>query len=132
MAKMLGARKTAILEARDEEGNVVEEYRALFTTRALADAEARIGQSMSTVIMGFVSGKSGVRELSLLLQAGMEAERRASGGHGEPVTYDEACDVLDMVGLTPAAETLGNAVTAVLSYGQKKDKADSGSEPEKN
>jgi hypothetical protein len=130
VARMLGARKTAILEARDEEGNVVEEYRALFTTRALADAEARIGRSMSNVLMGFATGKSGVRELSLLLQAGMEAERRAAGGHGDPVSYDEACDALDMVGLTPAAEKLGNAVTAVLQYGQPKTEPEA--EPEKN
>lgn len=132
MVKMLGARKTVILEAKDEEGNTVEEYRALFTTRALADAEGRIGKSITTVIQGFITGKSGVREIALLLQAGLEAERRSQGGQGDPVTYDDACDVIDMVGITPAAEALGEAVAAVMDYGQPKTKPEAEPEPEKN
>lgn len=135
MAKLLGARKEAILQAFDETGAAVEEYRALFTTRALADAESRIGKSMSLVLMGFSTGKSGVRELALILQAGMEAERRAADAGGDPVSYEDACDVLDMVGLTPAAEMIGDAVTAVLQYGIKKDTApetQAEADPEKN
>lgn len=132
MVKMLGARKMVILEAKDEEGNTVEEYRALFTTRALADAEGRIGKSITTVIQGFITGKSGVREIALLLQAGLEAERRSQGGQGDPVTYDDACDVIDMVGITPAAEALGEAVAAVMDYGQPKTKPEAEPEPEKN
>lgn len=132
MVKMLGARKMVILEAKDEEGNTVEEYRALFTTRALADAEGRIGKSITTVIQGFITGKSGVREIALLLQAGLEAERRSQGGQGDPVTYDDACDVIDMVGITPVAEALGEAVAAVMDYGQPKTKPEAEPEPEKN
>ena len=131
MAAVLGARKEAILEAKDPEGAMVKEYRALFTTRALADAEARIGKSMTMVLMGFPTGKSGVRELALILQAGLEAERRASKASGDPVSYDDACDVLDMVGLTPAAEAIGDAVAAVLQYGEKKEPAGEDL-PEKN
>jgi hypothetical protein len=125
----LGARKEAILQVVDDNGAQVTEHRALFTTRALADAESRIGRSMTAVLMGFSTGKSGVRELALLLQAGLEAERRISSPGTEPVSYDNACDLLDQVGLTPAAEAIGSAVTAVLNYGQKQAEPE---EPEKN
>ena len=132
MGKLLGARKEAILLVKDEEGQVIEEYRALFTTRALADAEQRIGKSMTQVLNGFVSGRSGVREIALLLQAGMEAERRASKSGGAPVSYGDACDVIDLVGINPAAESLNNAIVAVLSYGKSKPSSvddDQGDEP---
>lgn len=131
MVKMLGARKEAILEAKDEEGTVVQEFRALFTTRALADAEAKIGKSMSQVLGGFATGRSGVREIALLLQAGMEANRRDSGSGKDPVSYDDACDALDMVGLTPAAEALNKAIVAVFSYGNLKEEEPEPATPEK-
>lgn len=117
--KLLGARKEAILQAKDAEGNVIEEYQALFTTRALADAEARIGKSMTVVLLGFSTGKSGVREIALLLQSGLEAHRRSRGSDGQPISYDDACEVLDMVGINTAAEAIGEAVAAVLNYGEK-------------
>jgi len=116
MVAMLGARQEAILTVLDEEGNKVQEFRALFTTRALADAEAKIGKSMSQVLGGFATGRSGVREISLLLQAGMEAHRRSAGTGKDPVSYDEACDVIDLVGLTPTAEAINKAIVAVFNY----------------
>ena len=118
MVKLLGARKEAILHARDEDGVVVEEYRALYTTQALADAEIRMGKSVSEALGGFVTGKSGVREVALLLQSGLEADRRATGSGKTPVSFNRACEVLDMVGLTPAAKAIGDAITAVLQHGE--------------
>lgn len=121
---LLGARKEAILEAKDAEGNVIEEYKALFTIRALADAEARLGKSVGIAISGFRTGKSGIRELAILLQAGLEANRRANKSDGSPVSFDDACDVLEMVGITPVANAIGPAVTAVLQYGEEKESAE--------
>lgn len=121
---MLGARKEAILEAKDAEGNVVETYKALFTIRALADAEARMGKSVGMAVRGFATGQSGVREMALLLQAGLEAERRASKTEGSPISYDDACDVIEMVGITPTADAIGPAVTSVLSYGMPKEESE--------
>jgi len=129
---LLGARKEAILEAKGAEGEVVETYQALYTTRALADAEARLGKSVGLAISGFATGKSGIREIAILLQAGMEANRRASKAGGNPVSFDDACDVLDVVGLTPAANVIGPAITAVLQYGLETEGFAQEEAPEKN
>lgn len=117
---LLGARKEAVLLAKDSEGTIVEEFRALFTTRALADAEVRARKSMADMVSGFVTGKSGVRELAILIMAGMEADRRASGGSGEPVSFDDACDVIDLVGIEPTLDVVGKAIRDVMTYGRKK------------
>lgn len=121
---LLGARKEAILEAKDAEGNATETYKALFTIRALADAEVRLGKSVGIAVQGFATGKSGIRELAIMLQAGLEANRRASKTDGKPVSFDDACDVLEMVGVTPVANAIGPAITAVLQYGDEKEPAE--------
>lgn len=121
---LLGARKEAILEAKDAEGNIIEEHKALFTIRALADAEVRLGKSVGIAISGFATGKSGIRELAILLQAGLEANRRAIKSDGSPVSFDDACEVLEMVGITPVANAIGPAVNAVLQYGDEKEPAE--------
>lgn len=132
MAALLGARKEAILQAFDQEGNLVQEYRALFTIRALADAEARLGDSVGNAIKGFMTGRSGVRVLAILLMCGMEANRQATQAGGDPVSYDEACQVIEMVGIAPTATVLGPAVTSVLQYGTKKDETPEETPEEKN
>jgi hypothetical protein len=116
---LLGARKEAILEAKDAEGNIIEEHKALFTIRALADAEVRLGKSVGLAVNGFATGKSGIRELAILLMVGLEAERKATKAEGSPVSFDDACEVLEMVGITPVANAIGPAVTAVLNYGDE-------------
>jgi hypothetical protein len=121
---LLGARKEAILEAKDAEGNVIEEYKALFTIRALADAEVRLGKSVGIAIQGFATGKSGIRELAILLMAGLEANRRATKSDGSPVSFDDACEVIEIVGITPVANAIGPAVNAVLQYGDEKESAE--------
>lgn len=121
---LLGARKEAILEAKDAEGNIIEEYKALFTIRALADAEVRLGKSVGIAIQGFATGKSGIRELAILLMAGLEANRRATKSDGSPVSFDDACEVIEIVGITPVANAIGPAVNAVLQYGDEKESAE--------
>ena len=130
MDKLLGARKEAILQAVDQEGNVVQEYRALFTVRALADAETRLGKSVGSTIQGFVSGRSGVRDLAILLMFGLEAEKRASKRGGDPVSYNEACEVIEMVGIERTASVLGPAITEVLRYPRKKEVVQEDEQPE--
>lgn len=125
--KMLGARKEAILQVKDEEGTVVREHRLLFSTRALADAEAKIGKSMTQILGGFGTGRSGVREIALLVQAGLEAQRRDGGISKEPVSYDEACDLVDLIGLSPTAEAINDAIAAVFSYGKPSEEGSDGS-----
>ena len=130
MEKMLGARKEAILQAVDQEGTVIQEYRALFTIRALADAETRLGKSVGNALQGFVTGRSGVRELAILLMFGMEAERRTRKGGGDPGSFDEACEVIEMVGIEQTATILGPAITDVLQYPKKQETAQEEEQPE--
>jgi hypothetical protein len=128
----LGARKEAVLEAKDAEGNVIEEYRALFTNRALADAEVKLGNSITRALNGFISGRSGIREIAIILQAGMDAYRRSVKASGNAVSFDDACDVLDAVGVMPAAAVIGKAINAVVSYGNPEPSEGEEDEEEKN
>lgn len=105
-----GARGEAILQAGDRE------VRALYTNRALADAEQVLGRSAVAVAQGFSDGSSGMRELSVLLRVGMEAARRDAHEGGRAITPGDTFEVLDQVGYTRALAAVLEGVAAVLGY----------------
>lgn len=106
----MGARGEQIIQADGRE------VRVLFTNRAIADAEARIGKSIIGILEGYDVGTTGIRETASLLRSGMEAARREDGQRGR-VSIDEAYDLLDAAGFAAVVEAVVLAIGDVLSYG---------------
>lgn len=94
-----------------------EEYRVLYTNRALLNVETWTGKSINQIISGFIDGKSGVHEIARLLQAGIDAARKDSGG-GKQVTLDDALSALDDIGTVNALNQIQEAVIGVLNRGE--------------
>lgn len=88
----------------------------LFTNRALAGAEKRLGKGIIGIANGFMAGESGMAEMAVLLQVGMEAARVDARAGGRPVSLDDAYAVMDEVGFAVVAVPVMEAVAAVLSY----------------
>lgn len=89
----------------------------LFTNRALAGAEKRLNKGIIGLAQGFVDGTSGLTELAVLLQTGMEAARVDARLGGNQVGLDDAYKVLDEAGMANVAKPVLEAVAAVLNYG---------------
>lgn len=124
---MSGPSTTLRTGARGEETILVndDEVRVLFTNRALAEAEGKLGKSIIRVMKDFVSGDSGITELAHLLQVGMEAHRKDAQLGGRMVKITDAFAILEQVGFARVAEPVMLAVSAVLDYGTSEDEADS-------
>jgi len=112
--------------ARGEETIQVgeREVRVLFTNRALAEVEGKLGKSIIRVMKDFISGDSGVTELAHLLQVGMEAHRKDAQLGGRMVKITDAFAILEQIGFAGVAEPVMLAVSAVLDYGTSEDEAD--------
>jgi hypothetical protein len=108
---MAGARGESTLEANGRE------VRVLFTNRALADAEQKLGRSILAVVQGMTNGTTGLSETAQLLRVGMEAARRDAGEPGPAVALNTAFDVMDAAGYGQTAKVVMEAAAAVLSYG---------------
>lgn len=88
----------------------------LFTNRALAGAEKRLGKGIIGVAQGLVDGGSGLTEVAVLLQVGMEAARQDAKAGGRQVSLDDAYNVLDAAGFANVAGPVMEAVADVLGY----------------
>lgn len=112
------------MSARSEKYLTTErgEIKILFTNRALAEAEERMGKSVIQLATDFESGGTGITEIAILLRAGMEAARRENRSGSRPVTLNDAYDVLDEVGFTKVTTEVMTALAEVLSYGQDEKK----------
>lgn len=110
MNPWIGARNEAIIRAGGQE------YRLLFTNRALAEAEKTAGVSILALVNGFTDNRSGINELAHLMRAGLEAARRESRDGGRPYTLNQAFDILDKAGFAPVLSTVLEAVSEVLGY----------------
>lgn len=91
-----------------------KEYRVLYTNKALLNIETWTGKSIMEIIAGYVNSKTGVKEIARMLQAGMEAARKDSGGKDQ-VTLDDALEALDDIGTVNAATEIAEAVKGVLN-----------------
>jgi hypothetical protein len=112
---MAGARGESTIELADREVNV------LFTNRALADVEQKLGRSILATAQGLAEGSTGIGEVAVLLRAGMEAARKDAGQPGPAVALNTAYDVMDEAGFGPVAAAVMEAVGAVLSWGTSED-----------
>lgn len=92
------------------------EVRLLYTNRALAQAEGRIGQGIVEILRDFETGGS-ISDVAELLRAGMQAARQEATGGTRPVRLQEAYEVLDDIGFAAAIEAVALGIAAVLGYG---------------
>jgi hypothetical protein len=118
----MAARGERIIETQGRE------IRVLFTNRALAGAEKRLGRGILGVLRGFDGGSSGVGDVAILLHAGMEAARVDAKSGGRPVSMDDAYEVMDQAGLAAVAGPVLEAVAAVIGYAEGAE-AENGADP---
>lgn len=100
----------------------------LFTNRALANSEKRLGRGIVAVAQGMGDGSSGITEIAVLLHVGMEAARLDRRDRGRPYSMDDAYKVLDRAGFAAVASPVMEAVAAVLGYAA--DEEESTEDPE--
>lgn len=103
-----------------------------YTNRAIANAERLMKKGIIGVLSGFQQGESGVAEVAILLQSGMQEARRVNRVPGR-VTLNDAYKILDDLGFSAVAADVFEAVGDVLS----KDRSEIDAEfddldPEKN
>lgn len=104
------------------------EVTVLFTNRALAGAEKRLNKGIIGIAQGLIQGTTGISEVAVLLQVGMEASRVDTKTGGNQISLDQAYAVLDEAGFAAVAEPVMKAVAAVLGY-TGEDKPENGSGP---
>lgn len=107
---MAGARGERTIIAGEQEVVV------LFTNRALAGVEQQLNRGVVGIVKGIIDGDSGMREVAMLLQAGMEAARRDSRTPGRPVSLDQAWAVMDTAGFSQVVTLVTQAVADVLAF----------------
>lgn len=105
-----GARGEVTFKAGDREVTV------LFTNRALAGAEKRLGKGIVGVAQGLINGESGMADVAILLQVGMEAHRADAKLGGNQISESQAFAVLDQAGFGEVAKSVMEAVASVLGY----------------
>lgn len=103
------------------------EVRLLFTNRAIADVEQRLGRNIIGMLQGFAQGETGMTEVVTMLRVGMEAARQDARESGPAVAMNTAWKVMDEVGFGQVAAAVMEAVAAVLSYDGAQ--ADEGEDP---
>lgn len=106
----MSARSEQIIATDDREVKI------LFTNRALATAEKSLGKSVIGVAQGFANGGSGITEIAILLQVGMDEYRRDARLGGSAVTINDAYAVMDEVGFSETANVVMNAIAQVIGY----------------
>jgi len=105
-----GARGEGILIVDDQE------HRILFTNRALAEAEKRMGKSVLELAQGAMRDEVGVGEIATLLQIGLNTARKDRMGGARPLPPNTAFERMDQMGFGQATVVVLEAVGAVLAY----------------
>ena len=107
---MPGARGETIITAGGREIHV------LFTNRALANLETRLGRPVLQLLQAFqTDGALGIGDLVQMLRAGMVAAKR-DAGESAATTIDEAYSVLDSAGFAAVVGAVVEAIATVLAY----------------
>lgn len=88
----------------------------LFTNRALANAEKRLGKGIIAIAQGLVSGQTELGDIVVLLHVGMEAARVDSRSTGRSISMDDAYRVIDDAGFAAVAGPVLESVAEVLGY----------------
>lgn len=119
-----GARGERTFQAGDREVTI------LFTNRALAGAEVRLGRTILDLLRVVQERQTvGIGDMAILIQTGMEAARVDARAGGQQVSLDEAYKVLDAVGLGASIGPVMEAVSAVLSYRAENGASPNGADP---
>jgi hypothetical protein len=92
------------------------EIHVLYNNRALAEAEKMLGRGILTALSGFSKGEFSVGDAAILLQVGMEHDRRAARVGGRRVTIDDAYKLMDECGLMTVVKPIFEAIAEVLNY----------------
>jgi len=108
------------------------EIELLYSNRAIANAERVMEKGIIGVLNGFQDGGSGIFEVAVLLQAGMEAARRYHRSGGKRVTMDDAYEILDKYGFTIIASNVFEAIGEVIAKGDESIDAEFEDEDSKN
>ena len=106
----MAARSEQIITTDDREVKI------LYTNRALATAEKLMGKSVISVAQGFADGGSGIAEIAILLQVGIDEYRRDARLGGPAITVNDAYSIMDEVGFSEIAGVVMNAIAQVLGY----------------
>jgi len=101
-----------------------KEIPLLFSNRAIAEAERIISKGIIGILNGFSQGQTGIFEVVVLLETGMEAARRYHRVGGKRITREDAYATLDEVGFTNAAGPIFEAIGAVLAYSPEEQEDD--------
>lgn len=103
------------------------EFPVLFTNRAIAEAEQRLGRGVISIMQEFQLGGAGgvsVKDVGILLHAGLVQGRRDAGGSRKQITADQLWDIIDLIGFAEAARIVFEAVANVLAYDPYTDEED--------
>lgn len=107
----MAARGEEVIRTSDD-----REITILFTNRALAQAEERLGEPIIVIAGKLANGQVGMNQVVQLLRCGMEASDRDRGGQGR-VSVQDAYAVIDDVGFLNVVPVIITAMTGCLSYG---------------
>lgn len=121
MSSTGGARGERTFKAGDRDVTV------LYTNRALAAVEKRLGKGIVGIVQGIINGASGLGDVAVILQEGMEAARKDAKLRGNQVSLDDAYAVMDVVGFGSVSIPVMEAVAEVLAY--KAPSEDGGEDP---
>lgn len=102
-----GARGEAILTVDGQR------YEVLFTNRALAEAEALTGKTVTQLLDRAAIGMTDLANLTLV---GMEAARRDTDPRRARYTIADAWDLIDKVGFMPVLRAVTESLVAVMTY----------------
>jgi hypothetical protein len=107
-----------LMTARGEQTIILpdgEEVGILFTNRALASVEERLGSSIMVVAGEVATGRASMTMIAHLLRAGMDAGRKEQGDSRRP-TLDDAYRILDALGFSPVMQAVTVSLSECLGY----------------
>jgi hypothetical protein len=110
-----GARGEAILTVDGQR------YEVLFTNRALAEAEALTGKTVTQLLD---RAAIGMTDLAGLLLVGMEAARRDTDPKRVRYVIADAWDLIDKAGFLPVLRAVTESLVAVLTYSGEEEQVD--------
>ncbi len=92
------------------------ELPVLFTNRALADAERKLGRTITEILSAASGGRFGISETASLLAIGLEYGRRDRKESRANYTEQDAYNLMDEHGWSDCAKMVIEAISTVLTY----------------
>ena len=92
-----------------------QEYRVLYTNRALAEIEAACGKSIFAIFDSMTKEDLSITETAEMLKAGLNAARIYNREGGKVHSLNQAFDIMDEVGFIRVMQEIAPAIAAVFS-----------------